>query len=580
MSDGRAPDLTFPKITFGPCETPWDLRVYLYRGGASMRSFHALNAIDRGTLKAFCVDRLPLITALHAALAAKVASGARKGSIKTALCTVKRFYSWADANSQPLTIEKAKQSFVAWIEELIFRYRIKKDLAHKTAYHSASILADLLAHALQEDSQPVRSGKSLLALTRMSKPKQRPSIGSALGDKQNLAQTFAFGSFLADICSGLDVATIRGQAPVTLALRDGRNLIFKCELKAPGRALQNFPEFRRADAARAREPLRPDESTTTLRRRAMLRLRIEAELLIFVTQTGMNLAQAHLLRREDYRWRTEGEDVEVFRVYKSRRRGESLFRAYKEYKQHLQDYLAWLEQTGLALLNDRLFPQLSRGPRVAAEDALPGFRAMRKACAEVGLRYIGPRELRKTRVNWLLRHSRDPDMTAALNAHAKETLFRHYERPHHQSAISEITAFHQSHDPAFKASGPGICVQNAREPIAVLGSPRDAPTPDCANPDGCFFCVYHRDEMSLDYCWRLASARHLKVLEVALWRSPASQPVHPANLVIDRINAKFQAICLVGLVQAEWVDEATARIREGTFHPSYSALIELAEMLM
>jgi hypothetical protein len=35
--DFRIPDLTFPSLTYGTRETPWDLKVLLYKGGAKAR---------------------------------------------------------------------------------------------------------------------------------------------------------------------------------------------------------------------------------------------------------------------------------------------------------------------------------------------------------------------------------------------------------------------------------------------------------------------------------------------------------------------------------------------------------------
>lgn len=580
MLDRALPDMAFRGVAFGSHETRWDMRIYLYRGGTSMWINGALKAIDDGKLGRLEEERLPLVNAIHAVLQAKVASGGRKGSLAVAIHTLKAFFAWAELNAQPLTLEDATMTFTAWTEHLIHRYRVLKEIKHATAYDQACMIADLLARALGGRSPVGRPGASLLALTRMRSHKTRKSVSSTHTDKQNLEQTFEFGHLLAEVCGGLDLVTVRGPIPVILTLSDGRTLLRKCELKAASKPLEEISDRQhREAAARTRAALDPAESALSPTRRPLLNLRIEAELLIFIAQTGMNLAQAFPLRREDYRWRTEGDDVEVFRVYKSRRGGEAIFRAFKEYRQHLQRYFAWLEETGLAATDERLFPHVEKTLRVKAADTLPQFFATRAICKELDIRYVGPRELRKTRVNWLLRRSRDPDLTAEMGAHAKETLIRDYERPHHQAAVSEVTRFHLTNDPIFQPPGPGLCVENGRQPKPVPGCPSQAPQPDCANPDGCLFCIHHRDEMSLDYCWRLASSRHLKALEVALWRSPEKEPIHPANRVIDRINAKMQAISGLGQMQDGWIREAEDRIREGAFHPMFCALIELGETL-
>lgn len=580
MLDTNLPDLTFPGVAFGSHETPWNMKVYLYRGGTSMRIDQALKAIEEGRLGRIQEERLLLVNAIHEVLLSKFCSGARKGSLATSLYALKDFFSWAELKSHSLTVEDAVVTFRAWVEDLIHRYQVLKDIKHRSAHHNAGIIAHILGRVLGDQPQVARPGTSLLSLTRMRPSNKRKSVASICADKQNLERVFKFGHMLADLCDGLDIDTVRGPIPVTLTLRDGRRLFRKCELKAPRKALEDISDkHHRRAAARSRAALGPDESTNTPTRRSLLNLRIEAELLIFIGQTGMNLSQAFPLRREDYRWRTEGDEVEVFRVYKNRRGGEAIFRAFKGYRRHLQSYLAWLEQTGLAADDDRLFPLAECRRRVKAIDTLPTFSTTRSACKELDIFFVAPQELRKTRINWLMRRSRDPEITSDMAAHTKETLIRDYERPHHQAAVNEVTRFHLTNDPTFQSPGPGLCVESGRQPKPVPNCPPEAPQPDCVNSDGCLFCFHHRDELSLDYCWRLASARHLKMLEVCLWRPPEKEPIHPANHVVERINAKMQAISGLGQVQAGWVQEAEERMRESSFHPMFSAAIELGEVL-
>lgn len=292
----------------------------------------------------------------------------------------------------------------------------------------------------------------------------------------------------------------------------------------------------------------------------------------------MNLTQASALERETYRWKSNGDNLEVFRVYKGRRSGEAVFRCYRAYKEHLERYLRWLNDTGFAEHDTRLFPLQSRG-MIRAKDSKIGFYTLKESFKKIDARIIGPQELRKTRVNWLLRRSNDLELTAEQMAHDKEVLLRDYERPHHQSAASEIVRFHASTDPAYTPPGPGVCIDKGSAPESINGIAKEAPKPDCISPEGCLFCTKHRDVMSSDYCWKLASHAKIKSLEANLYKPSEKQDLHPAYRVIERINKKLEAIASGSEIRAMWVSESRDLIRAGKYHPYWSGHIELMEVI-
>lgn len=234
---------------------------------------------------------------------------------------------------------------------------------------------------------------------------------------------------------------------------------------------------------------------------------------------------------------------------------------------------------GLSKVDERLFPFLYHRGRVPAKHRFPQFDATRSLCKHAGITHIRQRALRNTRVNWLLRRSRDLDLTANMAAHTKETLIRVYEAPHLQSAASEIGHFHATTDPTLAPPGPGLCAGAARKPEALPFTSTEAPEPDCISPDGCLFCVHHRDVMNAEYCWKLASHARLKVLEAALHKPPRDHPAHPAIAVIDRIDAKLNVIADGSEVRAQWVADARDAIREGRHHPHWDSRILLLEAL-
>ena len=256
-----------------------------------------------------------------------------------------------------------------------------------------------------------------------------------------------------------------------------------------------------------------------------------------------------------------------------------MFRCFKFYREHLENYKVWLDETGFSNHDTRLFPLMSRG-MIRAKDANVRFYTIKETFKKVNLPFIGPQQLRKTRVNWLLRRSRNLDLTADQMAHDKGVLLRDYEMPHHQSAVAEIIQFHNATDPSFSPPGPGVCIDESHKPVPISDLPNEAPQPDCVSPEGCLFCTKHRDVMSFEYCWKLASHSHIKSLETALYRPSKKQEIHPAYRVIDRITQKLEAIASGSQIRDLWVKEAKDLIRSGRYHPYWDGHIMLLETLV
>jgi hypothetical protein len=297
-------------------------------------------------------------------------------------------------------------------------------------------------------------------------------------------------------------------------------------------------------------------------------------MLIFIAQTGLNLSQAHKLKRGPMRFQRDGDD---YRVYKSRRGGEVAFKIYRAYRPLFERYMKWLDALNLTTADDRLFPFVY--PTVIpAIDAPPRFKALRSRFSRMNTDFHGPLALRNTRVNWVVRHTGDVALTADMHQHTPQTLLRHYEAPNHQLAVREITRFHEITDPALSSPGPGVCVGVGEAPKQLEQFDEFTPQPDCISPAGCLFCWYHRDQLSDDYVWSLVSYMRLKSIEMTCYVPPARDaPKHPAEAVIQRISAKLEAISAIGAEAKRWVAEARDRIREENYHPAWDGFIQCAE---
>jgi hypothetical protein len=119
-------------------------------------------------------------------------------------------------------------------------------------------------------------------------------------------------------------------------------------------------------------------------RHPLFNLRIEAELLIFIAQTGMNLAQANQLTVGKFTYQSYEEGYKVRRIYKNRRQGEVEFTVYSEYRIHFETYLKWRSAILEGLDDERLFPLTTPGRR-RAPDASPHFASIRKRCQLAGV---------------------------------------------------------------------------------------------------------------------------------------------------------------------------------------------------
>lgn len=574
MLDRVLPDLRVHSIPTGSHGSGWDLARYLFRGAAAMRRTGVDECIEQGQLGPIHGERLELLKAIHAEIEGASTSAASKEGLMNGLS---KFIEWVDERGDSLSLATARSIFLGYADHLRHRVAVK-GVKQSSAQNYVRMLSWLLGPVL--DPHTPRAAAALQELAGIRKSKRHRRSRGLQADKQHLDDTFAFGHFLADVCAALTVEAVRGALPLDIPIRAGQETLRVAGgLKKADLDPDDLKHaYLREIALRSRAALAP-EADVKQARSALINLRINAELLIFVAQSGMNLAQVQDEPRAEYRWQTDDQDYLVRAVYKGRRQGVAKFAVFRDYRDHFQRYLDWLDALGLNDGDERLFPILHTR-------MLPGRQRVRSAtlrayCESLGIPFVSPRTLRNTRVNWLLRRSRDPDLTAEMAAHTVETLLRVYEEGDLQSASQEIGKYHAENDPTLTKTPRTIpiCLKGDEGPRPLPEIPEEAPQPDCVTPEGCLWCEHFRDVMTPDYCWRLASHRFLKSLEVALFLPPESQPLHPGNLVIERLSGKLRAIAARSAVCAEWVKEAKERVREGEYHPDWAGLIKVVESL-
>jgi len=561
--DIRLVALTFPDLPQGERETPIDLKRLLYKGGPSLPPNQIQQAIEQGFLGKALPERVELVTRVHEFISGKLAGGGSPITAKKQVSEFNQFFIWAERTEVLLALTNLEASYLQWAEYLHHRFKVVKDLAERSAYSAALHLGAVVDAVLERE-------RSIIRLTRLKRPSDRKSPQGLQAEKQSLHDTFNFGHLLQDICDGLPLSAI-WQMRIQIHLRGGGVLVPWTGGSAPRieRVLAHWEV--RSFEERARE-FESDRSLNRRGRRSVVNLRILAELLMFIGQTGMNLAQASKLKLRHYNYSSDIDGYKV-RDYKARRGGEILFEIFSEYRHHFERYLEW--RRSLFPESDELFPIIREGSH---ETRAPLFNLIISACKQANVPWVPPSKLRGTRVNWMLRRSGDPDLTAEVAQHHKQTLLEVYERPSLQRAAGEVTRFWLANDPVLaqvdpaRAAAPGQCDGKA---VASPAKPATAPSPDCIRPSGCLWCEHHRDIDSLDYVWCLACFRHLKILEVSkhAFPSAADKQAHPAQHAIDRLSEKLTWFGDSNAKRSSWVDEALARVEEGHYHPEWAYLI-------
>ncbi|KLD71238.1 hypothetical protein [Xanthomonas pisi] len=551
------PELSVKTDRFG--DTAWDYRVFLCHGMSSMRKQTADKMLKKiSQVRSFRAARLSLVLALRDYAKAQFDESPSHRSFVSNYQVLRNFYVYCDEHGLDPTAMNIVDIFIDWSED-------RRSNKHpKYHYSIASRLSRMLSEITDISVDRFRIPARLIS------PSPRANSGRV--DTQNLAKTFLFGELVSSISSLLSTENITGPLPLkfgfvdkTLELWSG---IPSDDALRATHASKGHPEHEwQPDQHR----IRTLAAGSLAARRTLVNLRIEAELAIFLAQTGMNLAQAFTLSVGRFRYRTRDGGYLVKGIYKDRRGGEVAFEVFKAYRRHFERYLKW--RTCIAEADDpRLFPFAIRpGDPPRQEHHSNGLRRL---CQQAGIAYIGARELRCTRVNYFLRRSDDFVLTAAVAQHSVGVLMS-YQRPNHQRAATEVTGFWNHVGSPLMSAGTGSCSGSPQPMPARPGQP----VPDCRSVAGCLFCLDHRDEMSLDYAWSLVSYRYLKSLELAAYpptREKSSEPTTP-EIVITVLSEKLKQMCLQHVEGSKLVQEAEDRAIEGDFHPRWSDIINAAE---
>lgn len=525
--------------------------------------------------------RLELLTVIKDEIITRLIAGHSPHSVPHYLSTLMQFFRFLDENQRSFSVENLEDNYLEYAEYLFEKSRNKKStINEKTAYIKAATLSALFGSILT-----IPETVRLVNRTRLrSSPTAKKSVNKTV-EKQNLEATFKQGHFLVDLVAGLSADAIYGSLPLTIPIRSG--LIEQDQvLLSAGlfeRDWHSTPKDQWSDnqiklhraATRLRRPVSTINGKGGGRRWRLVNLRVQAEFLIFLAQTGMNVAQAKELKRGALKYKPLGDSWQI-RCYKNRKGGEVSFRVYKSYKPFLEKYRSFINH--FFPDSEFLFPLFDKNGlgESVIRNGLSSLSLVHSVLTNYSIPWTTPRELRNTRVNWLLRRSGDLDLTAEMAQHTREVLMQQYERPSQQRAMIEITQFWNKHDPIQQGDLSGSIISGICNgmPQATDDKPTIVVEPNCVNPSGCLWCRHHRDSDTEDYVWSLVSMRHLKSIEASMNITRESVP---ADRVLERLTAKLAWFKSASPQRAQWVDESLLRVEEGDYHPNWSAIIEFLE---
>lgn len=553
----------FPEANLGDRQTPWNLSPLLYYGASKERANLVICKIRSGAYGKPEIERKPLIDLIYEYLRHQVALGNSLLTIASKITVIKTLFNWCETNRLQINLENIERAVIEWSNYLVEQVRLKK-IKNVTANGYLSSVCPVIDSIFDS-----KGGLKKRTSIRRSKESRTRNA-----EKQGLDHLFQFGNLLYDITLGLTVEAIKGDLPLRIKLRNGNQLVEWSKLLPEDRVKSLFESNDRP--TRMRDTLRRRASYistySVANRHPLLNLRIEAELLIFIAETGMNLATAYALPYSKFTFKSTSSGYEFRRVYKNRAKGEVIGVVHKEYREVFDCYLRWLDDMFIKPEEGLLFPfQNMRGK---ASHIAPAFIAIKQRCLKLDLKMVGPRQLRKSKINFLMRETHSPEATAEYAQHTVKTLFHDYIQPNHQNALIEITKFHKLHDPTIEAVGPGACI--SVHPTAEKQLHKNAPPVDCLSPSGCLFCQQNRDIEGHDHVWSLLSFQHLKSIELSKLTDLHSENVeHPAYQTINRIHAKIEMINKSSFSAEKWIDLARTKIREGDYHPKWDGFIQL-----
>ncbi|MBC3421866.1 MULTISPECIES: site-specific integrase [Pseudomonas] len=540
-------------------------RYLLYVGGAAANQNSMNRLLAAGDLGFPRLERLHLVSLFHGYIERQFRDKVR-GTIFDDVYCLRQLYVEYDRLGVDLSVDNIVRCFESYSQgrwEQVLKGVCS--ISAETAYTQDKSILSSINGALELPPGIVRSAFDYSELRR------RGLLGRLKVDKSSSSEGFQFGADLLDVIESFSAESCFGELPLAVNFSDGGSYECWGVLHNPARR-KNKAQGRK-ESARCPNAVRRLEREREKRRVAgdirsradIVNLRVHAEFNLFLSQTGFNVSTAYNLPYEDYRCTTIEGGCRI-EAYKPRKQSDVEIIVYAEYKDHFLKYLRFLREV-YPNGPKYLFPFRSREGKRAGKYRQGTFSKFMKSAQR---KCLAANSLRKTRVNWMLRETHDPDFVASEAQHSKRTLVEVYSAPSQEIAFGEWSNFFSKRKLSRESVLDGECTPRSAEPLE--GSPI---APDCLNPTGCLFCVYYQGKKSLDYIWSLVTFRYLKYSEFKLIPINMDIISSPQKVVVDRIDKIIEAFSSQDEQCKAWKEEAEFRMLERNFHESYRGLIEV-----
>lgn len=540
-----------------------DLSRWSVKGGSKIDSRWFYRDSNEKTWKNIIADRLPFIEAITNQINFEIIRGASSATINTYCCELNVFMKWVDKNNIILSInpEDLKTIYLAYDEYCYIRCWGKKEITQQTAYANVHNISQHFSKLLE--LPPHRNFRYLSRVIKSYSPSQKKSL-SRTAEKQHLGNSRELGYYCVDIADAIDIEAIYGRIPITINSIKPDNTEHKIQF--PQGLIINLNRCNANPSKKLMDyccPIHNQDDISTLDRYRLnlVRLKLLAELIIFVYQTGMNVSQILRLERIGFSYNLQGNNDWIVTCNKGRKQGAVKFKIYKEYKTRLKKLIDFVNH--FYPKSKYLFPV---SKQINAKGSVH-YETLRKHLEQANITWIPPKVTRSTRINFLSRIIDDPNLSAEMSQHTKETFGKNYHTPSQQRAMTALTHFWTGEPVSLINSG---C---SKIPFPTKDKPSNIINPNCINESGCLWCESHRDIESEDYVWSLATFRYLKIIE-------ASQPIKrkiPADIVVEKLTKKIQSFKIRNDQTKRWAVEALLRIDEGSYHPNWIGIINFWE---
>ncbi len=553
--------LDFPTLDCPEKSAPVDLMLFAYEDGPRLSRHKLVWGADYKSMVGPLVsDRLPLLKLIHADFLDNIESGDwKKKTVETYFKHLKKIYIFSESAHKNLNASNLETIFFEWQESVLDH--MEEGKVYSAHENSVNALASIIGRILGKPS-------NVLKVPRNRKSK-RHGFPTSKNSKILDSTVFEFGRNLFDIKNSLNADAIFSKLPVKISLRSG--VYF-----------EHWARMVRPENVKAiTDPKNTDpwhvKNTIALRAEAvhrqsiwdrgpLLNLRLQTEMMIFISQTSVPPSSAYEMERFIFKTGDRVDGTINVECWKNRLKDEISFTIFEEYWPLFQEYLKFRDEHFPD--NTELFP-FSGKEGIKRNAFVPV--ALKNLLMELGRPYTSPTALKKHRVNFFARTT-DVRTTLAVGQHTLGTFVKNYNEPNLNTSIQEWAAFFLDDLSRRKNLLDGLCSENT--PKSIPSDSYDL-EPDCRTPAGCLGCDKFRGVDELDFIWSLLSYRYLKELETANSPIIFSTNQNMLRFEISRIDAYANEFKSRSLENLALYNIASNRIDEECFLPKWEGYIAL-----